>query len=172
MPLDDNAQYWIARGAETFGPYSGAQVRAYVASGNIAPADRIRGEAQSEWTTVALAIGSAPPPVGGAPATWSPSVGAPTGFPAADPGKAFAWTSLVLGVVGLLCCGVITAIPGVIFAILALRGPSGPSRGVAVAGLIVSIIALIFGILAILVMVYFPQFLPQGFSGPGGFGNP
>jgi hypothetical protein len=177
MPLDDNTQYWIARGSDRFGPYSGAQVRAYVASGNIAPSDRICADGGTEWTTVAAAIAGAIPPAaaasGGMPFPSVPPTGqAPYyGAAPADDGKTFAYLSLVMGIVGLLCCGVITAIPGVIFGILALNKPAGPSRGVAIAGLIISIIALLFGILAFVVLLYFPQFLPQGL-GPQGFGTP
>jgi hypothetical protein len=62
VPIDDAGSYWIARGQQNFGPYTGAQVRAYLQSGNIAPTDLLRGENETEWTPVAVAIGAATPP--------------------------------------------------------------------------------------------------------------
>jgi hypothetical protein len=179
MPLDDAAQYWIARGQTTFGPYTGEQVRAYLASGNIVLTDMIRGERDTEWMPVSFAVHAAPPgpPVAppaaggfGVPPSqpMSPGFGYP-GQPAqTDEAAGLAWTSLILGVLGILCCGIFAAIPGLICGIVAMKKPPGPSRGIAIAGVVVNILGIVLGILGIIVLLVFPQML----GGMNGMGRP
>ncbi len=177
MPLDDAAQYWIARGQTTFGPYTGEQVRAYLASGNIVLTDMIRGERDTEWMPVSFAVHAAPP---GAPPTAAAPIGAPPsqpmppgfGYPTqpvpTDEAAGLAWTSLILGILGILCCGIFAAIPGLICGIVAMKKPPGPSRGIAVAGVVVNILGIVLGILGMIILLVFPQM----FSGMGGMGRP
>ena len=61
--------------------------------------------------------------------------------------------ALVLGIVGLLCCGFFTGIPAVILANMAkkeipARGESG--SGLATAGLVLSIIAIVWGVISVI----------------------
>ncbi len=70
---------------------------------------------------------------------------------APQPGKTKAIISLVLGIVGILMCccygfGCIPGIVGLILAILAKKDNGGKFSGLAVAGLVLSIIASVFGV--------------------------
>ena len=44
--------YRIARGGQTFGPYTDAEIRQYIASGNIGMSDMAIAEGSSEWVLV------------------------------------------------------------------------------------------------------------------------
>ena len=86
-----------------------------------------------------------PPPQYGAP---QPQYG---GQPQGTNKKAI-W-SLVLGVLGLLCCGIFTGIPAVILgrsakSEIARTGQDG--SGMATAGFVLGIIAIVWGIIAII----------------------
>ena len=91
---------------------------------------------------------------------------APYGYPYLPPygavqppmpkkGRGFAVTAMVLGICSICFAGVIgilLAITGLIFAIIALKKCKGPAsgRGMAIAGLVCSIVGIIFSVLAIL----------------------
>jgi len=86
-----------------------------------------------------------PPPQYGAP---QPPYG---GMPQKTNTKAI-W-SLVLGIVGLLCCGFFTGIPAIILGNTAkkeIAQTGQPGRGMAQAGFILGIIAVVLGILGII----------------------
>jgi putative exporter of polyketide antibiotics len=75
-------------------------------------------------------------------------------MPGAVPGtnKKAIW-SLVLGLLGLFCCGFFTGIPAVILANMAkkeipARGEGG--AGLATAGLVLGIIAIIWGVISVI----------------------
>ncbi len=154
MHLDDATLYWIARGQTVFGPYSGTLVRQYFESGHIILTDQIRGERDAEWMPMSFAMGLPPTP----PLTaFPPSIGGGSvQSGATDPAMMLAAWSLGLGVVSILCCGVVTAIPGGIVGWMAFSKPRGPARSWAIAGLVTNIVGLIFGIISILAI---PAFL-------------
>ncbi len=86
----------------------------------------------------------APPPYGSPP----PAYGG--GTPQGSNKKAI-W-SLVLGVLGLLCCGIFTGVPAIFLARsakseIARTGQGG--AGLATAGLVLGIIAVVWGLIAI-----------------------
>ncbi|MGN1051326.1 MAG: DUF4190 domain-containing protein [Acutalibacteraceae bacterium] len=64
----------------------------------------------------------------------------------APPKKGYAITSLVLGIVSMFCCGVVTGIISLVFGILFIKGskPGDEGRGMAIAGVVLSIIAIVF----------------------------
>ena len=101
--------------------------------------------------------GAPPPPggyggYGGAPPPPSPGYG---GYGAAPQGtnKKAVW-SLVLGILGVLCCGFLTGIPALILGKMAQKEidatGGGQGRGMATAGFVLGIIAIAFGILNII----------------------
>jgi TM2 domain-containing membrane protein YozV len=86
--------YFIRRGTQEFGPYSEADLRTYVASGNIQPEELARAEGSAQFTPVfsilapppPTAAGSAPPPpiaLGGAvpPPQYAPQYPQPNAVP-------------------------------------------------------------------------------------------
>ena len=64
--------------------------------------------------------------------------------------KGFAVTSLVLGILSLICCGVVLSIPGVIFGIVSLNKKK-EQNGMAIAGIVLSAIGLVASIIIIIV---------------------
>ena len=109
---------------------------------------------------------------------------APYGYPYLPPygavqppmpkkGRGFAVTAMVLGICSICFAGVIgilLAITGLIFAIIALKKCKGPAsgRGMAIAGLVCSIVGIIFSVLAILfglwVASVFQEYAEYGFE--------
>jgi hypothetical protein len=171
MPLDDTQRHWIGRDQQVFGPYTPAEVDAYVKSGHIVPTDFIRGERDSDWTPLHQALGlaapppTAPPQPGGGqagsasgfdqrygPRSNDPYAGAPPqkGAMGDDPAFTMSVWSVGLGIVAILCCGVITAIPGLVVGVVAMRHPAGSARPLAVLGVVLNAIGLLLGILSCL----------------------
>lgn len=73
------------------------------------------------------------------------------GVPQKTNGKAI-W-SLVLGIVGLVCCGFLAGIPAIILGNMAKKeidAGQGTGRGMAQAGFILGIIAVVLGILGLI----------------------
>jgi hypothetical protein len=100
-----------------------------------------------------------PPPPGGYGGTPPPGgYGAPPppggyGVPAGTNSKAI-W-SLVLGILGLLCCGFFTGIPALILGKMAQNeidasGRVQGGRGMATAGFVLGIIACVWGVISII----------------------
>lgn len=159
MPINDTTNYWIARGQQMFGPYTGSQVRDYVASGNIVGSDMIRGEQDPEWVLVSVALGTIgtpsplPPPGGyGEPMPY------PTA-PANDPGRTMALWSVGVSLFGLFCCSCAPVI-GIVLGAVALSKAKPDSRGLAWAGLIIGIVALLVNAAFTIVMMLYPELNP------------
>jgi len=120
-----------------YGPVSGEQLCQWIADGRVHAGTQARDENAAEWTPLAgipefhAALMSAPPPL------------SPVAAPAARPRTSrMAITSLVLGILGILTCG-ITALAGLIFGIVAMvkvknSGGRLGGKGIALAGIIVS----------------------------------
>jgi putative exporter of polyketide antibiotics len=89
-----------------------------------------------------------PPPQYGAP---QPGYG---GMPQKTNSKAI-W-SLVLGILGLVCCGFVTGIPAIILGNMAkkeIAQTGQPGHGMAQAGFVLGIIAVALGILGVILYV-------------------
>ena len=120
--------------------------------------------------------GSQPPPPGGSqPPPPTPAYGQPTAPGSAPTNQKAIW-ALVLGIVGLLCCGIFTAIPALIVGIIANKeiGASGgyqAGRGMAIAGIVGGIAGIILSLLLIAFwgfVVTTPEFqegFREGFEG-------
>lgn len=94
-----------------------------------------------------------PPPATGA---WREAAGSPAHMPL--PGgqdKGLATWSMVLGVLGIACCGVFTAIPAIVLGVMAKNNISRqPERyggsGLATAGIVLGIVGTVLSILAVI----------------------
>ena len=130
--------------------------------------------------------GSQPPPPGG-PQPPPPPPGQPwqppttpnaygqSAAPGAPTNRKAIW-ALVLGILGLLCCGIFTAVPALIVGILANKeiGASGGAqagRGMAIAGIVLGIAGIILSLLLIAFWGYvvttpeFQEGFREGFEG-------
>ena len=87
--------YRIARGGQIFGPYTDAEMRQYIASGNIGLADLTQLEGSGNWVRVLdlFPVTAAPTP----PVSPSFSAAQPTMYP--DPPDFPWWGALLLGMV-------------------------------------------------------------------------
>jgi len=133
-----------------YGPVSADQIRQWIAEGRANAQTLAQAEGSVEWKPLGLYPDFAPP----APPPIPPSTppGAPAG-PATRPvTNSMAVTGLIFGLIGLmggwLCCAPIFSVLGIVFSSVGLsqikRDPSRQTgRGMAIAGLILSIIGLI-----------------------------
>lgn len=70
-----------------------------------------------------------------------------------EPGKNFAIASLILSIVSIVCCGnTICAILGIVFGVIS-RQRQKENNGMATAGIVISIITLVLGIIGIIFAV-------------------
>jgi hypothetical protein len=133
-----------------YGPVSADQIRQWIAEGRANAQTLAQAEGSVEWKPLGQHpefAPTAPPPI---PPSMPP--GAPAG-PATRPvTNSMAVTGLIFGLIGLmggwLCCGPIFSVLGIVFSSVGLsqikRDPSQQTgRGMAIAGLILSIIGLI-----------------------------
>ena len=100
-----------------------------------------------------------PPPPPPAPPSY-PGGDAPSGFGPVAPQNQKAVWSLVLGILGIVCCGLIAAIPAVILGHLAKKevaAAAGAQRGegMAQAGFILGIIGIVLSVLVVLFWLAF-----------------
>ena len=95
-----------------------------------------------------MSYGTPPPPP---PQYGSPAPGQP-GQPAGNNSKAL-W-AMILGILGLVCCGIFTGIPALILGNIAKKeidasGGAQTGRGMAQAGFILGIISIVWTLIAI-----------------------
>lgn len=120
----DIGTFTLRRGEASFGPYTAAEIAAYLAAGNIAAEDAIFDHDTQAWTTAGALIAShsneptdpnagtpTPPPVPSAPPTI-PGVTTPLATEGGSNGMAVA--SLVLGGMSLVGCGLVTGIIAIV----------------------------------------------------------
>lgn len=129
-----------------YGPVPAQQVRDWINEGRLNRASRIQVEGGAEWQRLgelaefSVALADAEPPA--APFTAAAAPPPPGGEPAHAPASGFAISSLVLGILGLVTCG-ITALPGLILGIVGLNKINKSQgrlsgSGLAIAGICVS----------------------------------
>ena len=132
-----------------YGPVSAQEVQQWIAQRRLNAQSLARLEGTEEWRPLgqfpefSAALSTTSPP----PAPASTSIPPLSGSPLPLPPNRMAITGLVMGCLALVCCQFV-AIPGIICSAMALseikRNPSQPGRGMAVAGLVLSILSLIF----------------------------
>lgn len=87
-----------------------------------------------------------------------------TAVPEKKKGIGFSITALVLGIISVLCCclglGWITAIPGIIFGIIAIAKKCA-GKGCAIAGIICSAIAIVSAIVSLIATIAFGASMPS-----------
>ena len=147
---------YLVRGSDQveYGPVDAETVRRWLAEGRANSQTLLRLEGGTDWKPLGefpefnLASGadSVPPPIPGlAP------VSQPRTSPEIPRTSGLAVTSLVLGILGLLTCG-ISSLVGFVLGIVALakiRNSNGAlgGRGVAIAGICLSVVFMLFGLL-------------------------
>lgn len=155
----------IGADGREYGPISAEQLREWIIQGRANATTQILAEGSAEWKPLAsfpefslLFAAQAP-----APAT------VPI---AAQRTNALATTSLILGIIsitiGMCCCyGMPFNLLGLVFGIIAMvQIRSDPQRysgeGIAIGGLVLSILSLLFMILLVLAMIFGSAFQPGG----------
>jgi hypothetical protein len=120
-----------------YGPASVAQIRQWQAEGRVNSATLLQAEGSNEWKPL-----SSTPEFGTPPVVTMP----PTAAVQRDNGMATA--GLVFGVLSNVCCcgGIVCGILGIIFSVMALSRhethPQQGGKGMALAGLILSVVGL------------------------------
>ena len=142
-----------------YGPVNLDQMRKWIAEGRVNAQTRVQESSSAEWKNAAdyLELGLAPAASSDIPG--SPASITPTGQPAKQQ-NGLAITSLVLGVLGMICFGPVTGIPAIICGHMARsRARRAPAQfggaGLALAGLILGYVSNVF-IVAILAALLLP----------------
>ena len=143
-------QIHIARNGQAMGPFSLEEINRQLAAGSLNLTDQAWYEGAPGWIPLSSVPGvtgggvTAAPSVAGAPPT---PITAPMATPSVsrDTTEPLAIWSLVLGILGLFCCGHFAAIPAIICGHLALskidKNPGLQGHGLAVAGLVIGYFA-------------------------------
>ena len=145
---------------QQYGPVSAEQLRQWIAEGRAGAQTLTQSEGQPEWRLLSTFPDFAAvlprseqrvPPVGTSLAAAQP-------LPPARRANGMATAGLVMGIlsvtIGWLCCGPLFSVLGIIFSAVAIsqinKHPlAQPGKGVAIAGLVLSIVGLIIAVAAI-----------------------
>lgn len=140
-----------------YGPVDLEQIKQWIQDGRANPQTKVQPEGSTEWLTLSevpeLAGLLAPPaPAGAAPGLDPTTAAAP--MPAGSQTNSMALTGMILGIcsitIGLVCCGPVFGIAGIIFSIIGLNriksNPGMGGRGMAIAGLVTSILGVVVGV--------------------------
>lgn len=161
----------VNRGTTSLGVFSEQEVREGLSASRFTPSDIGWREGMTAWQPLsqfpefaAAAAPTVPPVQAGATPT---SVRSTTAY--AGRTEPLAIWSLVLGIMGLLCCGFIVAVPGVIcghFAISKIRKePNLGGTGLAIAGLVIGYVAIVVWVIWLFLFgAGFLQGLAEGMS--------
>jgi hypothetical protein len=128
----------IGNDQKIYGPVSAAQIRQWQAEGRVNSATLLQVEGSNEWRAL-----STMPEFGIPPVVHMPP-------PVAQHDNDLAIVGLIFGVLSNVCCcfGVICAVIGIIFSVIALNQheahPQSGGRGMALAGLILSVVGLMW----------------------------
>ncbi len=144
----------VGADGKEYGPVTAEQLRQWLAEGRVNAWTRVLAEGATEWKTLAELPEFAP-----ALAAATAPVPGPIQVPPTPKTNGMALTGLILGIVsltfGLCCCsGLPFSVLGVIFSAIGLsqinRDPQNQQgRGLAIAGLVVSILGLLVGLLLV-----------------------
>ena len=137
----------VNRGATSLGVFSEEEVREGLRTGRFAPSDigwregMVTWQPLSQFAELAGAAPEVPPPQSGA----VPATVASAAVPVVKTEPLAIW-SFVLSLLGLVCCGFVLGIPGVICGHLALsklqKDPQLQGKGLATAGLVIGYVAI------------------------------
>jgi hypothetical protein len=145
----------IGNDRQIYGPVTLEQLRQWAAEGRVNGATLVQLQGATDWKPLSSFPEFGAPPVAGSP----PPVSMPPQVETT--GNNYAITGMVLGVLSILCCGLgwVFGILGVIFSCLALnRGrvpgyPDTSHRSMALAGLILSIVGLLWHCVPLIVLL-------------------
>ncbi len=146
----------VNRAGTTLGTFSDQEVRDSLGSGRFQGTDLAWKEGMAAWQPLSqfaefadvqpAAGATITPPVPPAPIGEATMIAQPV--PASAKTEPLAIWSLVLGILGLVCCGFVLGIPAVICGHLALgklkKDPGLQGKGMATAGLIIGYLAIAF----------------------------
>ncbi|HWD18381.1 MAG TPA: DUF4190 domain-containing protein [Verrucomicrobiae bacterium] len=125
----------IGSDGKLYGPITAEVLRQWLAEGRVNQATLIQSEGSLDWRPLSTFASFAIPPAVAMPAPPAP---------VARPSNNLAVASLVCGLLGCICCccGLPFALLGLVLSLVALMDAQERDRGLAVAGLILSILAL------------------------------
>ncbi|MGD0814208.1 MAG: DUF4190 domain-containing protein [Verrucomicrobiota bacterium] len=137
----------IGSDQKIYGPASAAQIRQWQAEGRITGATLVQAEGSNEWKPLSSMPEFSIPPVVSMPPV-----------PTVQRGSNMALAGLICGVLANVCCcfGFLCAILGIVFSVIALNQqeahPHEGGRAMALAGLVLSVVGLIWHCLVPLTM--------------------
>ncbi len=164
-------QWYYSKNSTQLGPVPDAELRAKLASGEVAGTDMVWKDGMTDWLPVS-SVGElhdalarrivTPQHVVGSP--YAPP-SAPTGWVAPAPTSGLAIASLICGIVGLFACFV-PGIAAVICGHLALSRMADPNarltgKGMAIAGLVLGYLSLLLLVGTIVVAFFAPSIGPH-----------
>lgn len=172
-------EWYYSNNGQQAGPVSQDQLAELFRNGTVKPFDLVWNETMTEWTAIgnveafasaapapAPAPIEAPPTLSAAPPlSAAPMAGSGTNSPQfpAVPQKTdgLAITSLVLGILSMVCCGmgILTGIPAVICGHIAMgrmkKDPNLQGKGLAIAGLIMGYLGIVASVIYLIYIVAF-----------------
>ena len=127
----------IGSDGKTYGPIPAEMLRQWMMEGRVNANTLAQLDGANDWQPLSSMPQFAIPPVMSMPAAYAP---------VSPPAKSnnLAVLGLVSGLLGCLCCccGIPFALLGLILSLVALMDSEGKDRGIAIAGLVLSILAL------------------------------
>ncbi len=170
-------EWYYSNNGQQAGPVSEEQLAELFRNGTVKPSDLVWNETMTEWTPIgkvdAFAVPApelptaappapvdspptlpAAPPLAAAPGAYSPHLGA-----APQKTDGLAITSLVLGILSMICCGIVTGIPAVICGHIAIgrmkKDPNLQGKGLAMAGLIIGYLGIVVSVIYLIYVFAF-----------------
>lgn len=159
------AKILVHRDGAQLGPYEEEEVRQFIYAGRLRDSDLAWREGMTTWVPLANVLSPAAAANTAAPAAFPVSYPAyGRSYPETSP---LAIASLVLGLLSLLGCMFLTAVPGAICGHMALskiRRSQGyiTGEGIAIAGLVTSYCALFITVAAFVLFIIVPMALAIG----------
>jgi Domain of unknown function (DUF4190)/GYF domain 2 len=152
----------IGADQKEYGPVSSDQLRQWVTEGRVNGQTKVQAAGAAEWKMMSevpefavLFPKSPPPPVRSAPITPLP--------PAPSTSQMAVW-AMVLGIIGVLCCQILSPVAIVLGAVSLSQLKSHPEmtgRGFAIAGIVLGVLSLLMVLAAILLLMFTPDFIPN-----------
>jgi hypothetical protein len=143
-------QIHLARNGQAMGPFSLEEVIRQLAAGTLTGTDLAWYEGAAGWAPLSsvpgVIISGISPSASPAPAVAAAPAPVPHPAAPAAPTEPLAIASLILSILGIVCCGPLFLVPALICGHLALpkfrARPELQGRGLAIAGLVISYVAI------------------------------